>query len=68
MILDRIEVLVADGKSLSDSCEYSSDDIRTKCTELQSTSEKLREGLKAKRAQLLQVMELHQKLQSVRET
>ncbi|XP_062861810.1 guanine nucleotide exchange factor DBS isoform X2 [Trichomycterus rosablanca] len=64
-ILDRMEALVAEGKSLSDSCEYASEDIRTKCAELQRTREELVQGLKAKRDLLLEAMELHEKLQGV---
>lgn len=63
-----MEALVTEGQCFIDSCENSddSDDVKMKCTDLQNTKEKISLELIAKRGLLLQAIELHQKLQSVR--
>uniref|UniRef100_A0AAY5EK51 DH domain-containing protein n=1 Tax=Electrophorus electricus TaxID=8005 RepID=A0AAY5EK51_ELEEL len=57
--------LVVESSALTDGCEYMDDTVRIKCAELQKAREKLPQDLKARRALLLQAMELHQGLQSL---
>ncbi|XP_026873972.2 guanine nucleotide exchange factor DBS isoform X2 [Electrophorus electricus] len=64
-LLDRMKALVVESSALTDGCEYMDDTVRIKCAELQKAREKLPQDLKARRALLLQAMELHQGLQSL---
>lgn len=61
-----MEALIIEGQHFTDSCENSNDNVKMKCADLQNAKENLLQKFKTKRCLLLQAIELHQKLQSVR--
>ncbi|TSM60528.1 Guanine nucleotide exchange factor DBS [Bagarius yarrelli] len=64
-VLDKVEVLLTESHCFTDICVNSDDDVIMKCADLQSARVKFLQELKDKRGLLLQVQDLHKKLQSV---
>lgn len=66
-VLDKASALAHEGDELIQNSHYSEDSIQPKCTNLRSASEDVSRSLKAKKDLLLKALELHHRLERVRE-